>query len=120
MTLDITAIDMSILNVNFDSWELGDSIHAVAEPFGMDRYFPVFSRELHLQAPEEDRMQLGTTARKDYVRQNQAQNSQTQSAFEKVHQTSSFLQSAIDNATQMLTGGEAATRYLNTMKTDGG
>lgn len=105
MTLDITAIDMSILNVNFDSWELGDSIHAVAEPFGMDRYFPVFSRELHLQAPEEDRMQLGTTARKDYVRQNQAQNSQTQSAFEKVHQTSSFLQSAIDNATQMLTGG---------------
>lgn len=105
MTLDITAIDMSILNVNFDSWELGDSIHAVAEPFGMDRYFPVFSRELHLQAPEEDRMQLGTTARKDYVRQNQAQNSQTQSTFEKVHQTSSFLQSAIDNATQMLTGG---------------
>lgn len=105
MTLDITAVDMSILNADFETWELGDSIHAVAEPFGMDRYFPVFSRELHLQAPEEDRMQLGTTARKDYVRQNQAQNSQTQSAFEKVHQTSSFLQSAIDNATQMLTGG---------------
>lgn len=105
MTLDITAVDMSILNAGFETWELGDSIHAVAEPFGMDRYFPVFSRELHLQAPEEDRMQLGTTARKDYVRQNQTQNSQTQSAFEKVHQTSSFLQSAIDNATQMLTGG---------------
>lgn len=49
-------------------------------------------------------MQLGTTARKDYVRQNQAQNSQTKNEFEKVHQTSSFLQSAIDNATQMMTG----------------
>lgn len=105
MTLDITAVDMSILNADFETWELGDSIHAVAEPFGMDRYFPVYSRELHLQAPEEDRMQLGTTARKDYVRQSQAQNSQTQSAFEKVHQTSSFLKSAVDNATQMLTGG---------------
>lgn len=105
MTLDITAVDLSVLHADFDSWELGDSIHAVAEPFGMDRYFPVFSRELHLQAPEEDRMQLGNTARKDYVRQNQSQNSQTQSAFEKVHQTSSFLQSAIDNATQMITGG---------------
>lgn len=104
MTLDITAVDMSILNADFETWELGDSIHAVAEPFGMDRYFPVYSRELHLQAPEEDRMQLGTTARKDYVRQSQAQNAQTQSAFEKVHQTSSFLQSAIDNATQMMTG----------------
>lgn len=104
MTLDITAVDMSILNADFETWELGDSIHAVAEPFGMDRYFPVFSRELHLQAPEEDRMQLGTTARKDYVRQNQAQNSQTKNEFEKVHQTSSFLQSAIDNATQMMTG----------------
>lgn len=105
MTLDITAVDMSILNADFETWELGDSIHAVAEPFGMDRCFPVYSRELHLQAPEEDRMQLGTTARKDYVRQSQAQNSQTQSAFEKVHQTSSFLKSAVDNATQMLTGG---------------
>lgn len=104
MTLDITAVDMSILNADFETWELGDSIHAVAEPFGMDRYFPVYSRELHLQAPEEDRMQLGTTARKDYVRQNQAQNSQTKNEFEKVHQTSSFLQSAIDNATQMMTG----------------
>lgn len=104
MTLDITAVDASILNADFESWELGDSIHAVAEPFGMDRYFPVYSRELHLQAPEEDRMQLGTTARKDYVRQNQAQNSQTKNEFEKVHQTSSFLQSAIDNATQMMTG----------------
>lgn len=104
MTLDITAVDMSILNADFETWELGDSIHAVAEPFGMDRYFPVFSRELHLQAPEEDRMQLGTTARKDYVRQNQAQNSQTKNEFEKVRQTSSFLQSAIDNATQMMTG----------------
>ena len=106
MTLDITAVDLSILHADFDSWELGDSIHAVADPFGMDRYFPVFSREIHLQAPEEDRMQLGTTAKKDFVRQNQAQNSQTQSAFEKVHQTSSFLQSAIDNATQMITGSK--------------
>ena len=114
MTLDITAVDLSILHADFDSWELGDSIHAVAEPFGMDRYFPVFSRELHLQAPEEDRMQLGTTAKKDFVRQNQAQNSQTKNEFEKVHQTSSFLQSAIDNATQMMTGsngGYKVTEY---------
>ncbi len=114
MTLDITAVDLSILHADFDSWELGDSIHAVAEPFGMDRYFPVFSRELHLQAPEEDRMQLGTTAKKDFVRQDQAQNSQTKNEFEKVHQTSSFLQSAIDNATQMMTGsngGYKVTEY---------
>lgn len=106
MTLEVTALDLSVLKTDMDSWELGDSVRAVAKPFGLDRYFPVNEREIHLQNPEADSMKLGTTVKKGYVGQSQDSETSFKGELEKVHQTSTFLQSAVDNATQMLTGNK--------------
>ncbi|POP32504.1 hypothetical protein C3B58_11655 [Lactonifactor longoviformis] len=114
IALEVTAIDLSLLNSSLDSWELGDSVRAVAEPFGLDRYFPVNEKEIHLQNPEADSMKLGTTIKRGYVGQTQENKEYIKNELNKVHQTSSFLQSAIDNASQMLTGdkgGYKITEY---------
>lgn len=43
MVLNLTAADLSLLDVSMESFELGDSIHVYSRPHGMDRAFPVQS-----------------------------------------------------------------------------
>ena len=45
MTLTLAAADMSLLEVDLESFELGDSIPVYSRPHGMDRTFPVQSLE---------------------------------------------------------------------------
>lgn len=106
MALDLTAVDLSMLDQDYDSFELGDSVHAIAEPYGMDRTFPVQKMELYLQEPDKNTLVLGNTFKKDYIQQASDSNKKIDAELDKVHQTSNFLQSAIDNATQMMTGSK--------------
>ena len=106
LTLNLTAADLSLLNVDMESFELGDYIPVSSTPHGMDRTFPVQSLELHLQNPAEDSLQLGNTLKKDYLQENQGQFDAVEEELENNRQTTSFLQSAIDNATNMMTGSK--------------
>lgn len=104
MILKLTAADLSIRNVDLESFELGDSIPVYSRPHGMDRYFPVQSLELHLQEPDQDTLQLGTTVKLSYTQQNKGTYQYISQQLESTRQTTSWLQSAIDNATAMMTG----------------
>lgn len=106
LTLNLTAADLSLLNVDMESFELGDYIPVFSTPHGMDRTFPVQSLELHLQNPAEDSLQLGNTLKKDYLQENQGKFDAVEEELENNRQTTSFLQSAIDNATNMMTGSK--------------
>ena len=59
LTLNLTAADLSLLNADMESFELGDYIPVFSVPHGMDQTLPVQSLELHLQNPAEDSLQLG-------------------------------------------------------------
>lgn len=106
MTLTLAAADMSLLDVDLESFELGDSIPVYSRPHGMDRTFPVQSLELHLQDPSEDKLQLGSTMKLSYTEQNKGHYQYIEQALENNRQTTSWLQSAIDNATAMMTGSK--------------
>lgn len=106
LTLNLTAADLSLLDVDMESFELGDYIPVYSSPHGMDRTFPVQSLELHLQNPAEDKLQLGNTLKKDYLQENQGKFNAVEQELENNRQTTSFLQSAIDNATNMMTGSK--------------
>lgn len=106
MTLTLAAADMSLLDVDLESFELGDSIPVYSKPHGMDRTFPVQSLELHLQNPSEDKLQLGSTMKLSYTEQNKGNYQYIEQALESNRQTTSWLQSAIDNATAMMTGSK--------------
>ena len=62
--------------------------------------------ELHLQDPSQDKLQLGNTMKLSYTEQNKGNLSAVNQQLESTRQTTAWLQSAIDNATAMMTGSK--------------
>lgn len=106
MSLSLTAIDLSILKSDFDAFELGDTIKATAKPYGMDRIFPVREMSIHLHSPKDNTLSLGDTVSKTLSQQTNSIGKSFGTQLESVRQTTAWLQSAIDNATQMMTGSK--------------
>lgn len=106
MVLELTAADLSMLDADIESFELGDTIAVYSKPHGMDRLFPVQKLELHLQDPSSDKLQLGNTMKLSYTEQNKGNLSAMHQQLEDTRQTTAWLQSAIDNATAMMTGSK--------------
>ena len=104
MVLELTAVDLSDLGNDFDSFELGDIVPAFAEPYGLDRAFPVQEMTIYLHSPEKNTLVLGTTEKKTFTKQAGAVNKSFSEQLENTRQTTAWLQSAIDNATAMMTG----------------
>lgn len=104
MVLELTAADLSMLDADIESFELGDTVPVYSKPHGMDRTFPVQKLELHLQDPSQDKLQLGNTMKLSYTEQNKGNLSAMNQQLESTRQTTAWLQSAIDNATAMMTG----------------
>ena len=72
-----------------------------SRPHGMDRTFPVQSLEIHLENPAEDKLQLGSTMKLSYTAQNKGNYRYVSQQIDSVRQTTAWMQSAIDNATQI-------------------
>ena len=106
LVLELTALDLSDLDSDYEAFALGDTIHASAWPYGMDRTFPVQEMTLYLQEPDRNRLTLGTTVRKNYTTQMKDSDKKVSTELDNVRQTTSWMQSAIDNATAMMTGSK--------------
>ena len=106
MVLELTAADLSLLDADIESFELGDTVPVYSKPHGMDRTFPLQKLELHLQDPSQDKLQLGNTMKLSYTEQNKGNLSAVNRQLESTRQTTAWLQSAIDNATAMMTGSK--------------
>lgn len=106
MVLELTAADLSLLDADIESFELGDTVPVYSKPHGMDRTFPVQKLEFHLQDPSSDKLQLGNTMKLSYTEQNKGNLSAVNQQLEHTRQTTAWLQSAIDNATAMMTGSK--------------
>ena len=106
LVLELTAMDLSDLDSDYEAFALGDMVHASAWPYGMDRTFPVQEMTIYLQEPDRNRLTLGTTVRKNYTSQMKDSNNKVSTELDNVRQTTSWMQSAIDNATAMMTGSK--------------
>lgn len=107
MVLNLTALDLSELQSEYDSFFIGDYAKVIAEVFGIDKYFPVQSMTIYFQNPDQNKLQVGDTQIKTYVdgvADSQKRANQLQQ--ENVRQTTAWFQSAIDNATAMMTGSK--------------
>ena len=106
LVLELTALDLSDLGHDYEAFALGDTVHASAWPYGMDRTFPVQEMTVYLQEPDRNRLTLGTAVKKTYTSQMKESSSQMNVQLDNVRQTTSWMQSAIDNATAMMTGSK--------------
>lgn len=96
--LELTAIDLSRVNKNIDSYAVGDMIHVFSKPHGVDEDFQLIKRTENMIDPSESRIVLGKIMRSltgDQVRQAQ----ESQSELNRVaHEIEAGYKAGIQNA----------------------
>lgn len=117
VTLELNALDMNLLDANIDSFDVGDTIHAWALPYGMDTTFPVQKKTIYINNLEQNTISLGNSYEKSYTQQN---SNAIAKLMEDLPEISPILKSAKDNALAMLlaetTGGHIVYQYDDSNK----
>lgn len=114
-TLSLTAADLSLLNPNIETFELGDKILCIAPPYGMDRLFPLTKMTIPLLKPAETKYTLGETRLNTYtdsVSRSYKELKEDSETRRKV--TNERIQDAKDNLTALMRsgfGGYKLTEY---------
>lgn len=58
-TLEMTAVDLSVLDKSIDSFQVGDTIHVRSRPHGVDDDFLLSERTYNLLDPADDKVVMG-------------------------------------------------------------
>lgn len=99
LTLELNALDLSMLDSSIDSFDLGDSVNAKAKPFGMDTWFPVQKKSTYLQEPTKNYITLSNTLKKSYSQQ---MADKTNQIVAELPQEKSLLQQAKENSSNLI------------------
>ena len=113
LELELNAVDLNLLDHNIDTFEVGDTIHAWAEPYNMDTTFPVRKKTTYLNDLSKNFIVLSNTEiSKSYTKQTSEAVTKVK---ENIPQTFSVLQEAKLKALAMLldesTGGHVVFEY---------
>lgn len=61
VSLELTAVDLSLLDKSIDSFMLGDTIRVRSKPHGLDQLYQLTEQNLDFLHPQNDRIVLGKT-----------------------------------------------------------
>jgi hypothetical protein len=59
MVLEVSAVDLHMLDSTIDTYKLGDNIHVISEPHGLNTYMMLSQMELHLADSSQNKITLG-------------------------------------------------------------
>lgn len=99
ITIEVTAVDLSMLDSSQDDYNVGDYVRCTAEPLEMDSWFPVREKDTDILDLSNNKNVLGMTKPATLT---QATSSAYTSIVEKLPQTASILDIAQKNATAVL------------------
>lgn len=102
LQLEISAVDLSILDVNVDDFRLLDRIRVQSDYHDMDEVFPLTSMRLHLLQPDQNLYHLGGKPASFTSSTSSAQVSITQK-IQAMRTPNSLLEEAKEQASQLLT-----------------
>lgn len=105
LTLELTAVDLSMMDSDYDAFEIGDRIQCRAKPYGMNRAFPVMEMQIPLQKPDGATLTLGENRKLTYTeQQSRIYSGITATAEERRKIQNQEVKTAIDNLTKKMTG----------------
>lgn len=117
-TLDITAVDMHLVDVEIQKLRLGYWTQVQSLPHGISRRFMLSKKTIHLDNPGKDTVILGQTLPVFTASANKDQ-SQVSDRIDRVaSNTSREINKKIENATQLITGGKGGY-FVISMSEDG-
>lgn len=102
MEIELSAMDLHYMNVNYEDIKLLDNVRAVSWAHGMDRYFPVTKLKIPLDSPEKTHFKLGDTVRTSLTSINNATNTKILQAIENLPTKQVILDEAKANATAIM------------------
>jgi hypothetical protein len=113
MALELSAVDLSLINSDIESFEIGDTVHCWAEPYGMDTTFPVQKKTVYLNDLSKNFIILSNErAAKSYTSQ---QSKAVSELKEEIPQISPVLEQSRAQALAMLLsetqGGHVVYEY---------
>ena len=122
-TIELTAVDLHMADVDIDQIRLGDMIRAVSKPHGLDRYMLVSKREYDLLNPEEDKIVLGDTISTLTEKQAALQKSVEQqkdaaASVEKLKASVQTVEKDIDSTKQAVTTFDGKVQVLENSATE--
>ncbi len=100
MTISVSAIDLSQINVNIQSLEMGDNVRTVAKPFGMDKWNYIMEKKVDLLNPAvKHNISIGEHVKKSYTQQVSAAQGEIE---KKIPQQKALLELAKQNASEII------------------
>lgn len=76
MTIEISAIDLSIMGIDVAAINLLDKVRVISEPHDLDKLFPVTKLEIPLNKPSEQKFTIGTNTQQNLTSVNNDINEQ--------------------------------------------
>lgn len=102
LSIELSALDLHYLNVNYEAVKLLDELRVVSTPHGMDRHFPVTKLEIPLDSPEGTQFKLGDTIKTSLTSVNNQTNTNILQKIESLPKAQTVLKEAKENATQIM------------------
>jgi len=112
MTIELTAFDLHLLDVNMKGIRIGDWIRVVSKPHDLDRLFLVSKIEINMSNPEQSTIYLGGTI--DTFTANTTKDKKDISDAVKKVANSNIIEinNKVKNATDLITGVNGGYIYI--------
>lgn len=118
LTIELSAVDLSVINVDIEAFNLGDSVRVVSKPHSLDSYFVISEYKIDLVDPANNTITLGKTLSKLSQTVNKNQNDTTLEIIKKTDALNRDIYNVVENATNLITGSSGG--YLYIKKNDDG
>lgn len=103
ITLEVSAVDLHMLNVDYERIKLLDKIRVVSAGNGLDRFFPVTEMTIELDKPSNNTFTLGVSLKKkSLTKSTQTHNTTVQKQISELPTESKILKEARENASQLI------------------
>lgn len=111
MHLSVKAIDLSLTSTQFGKLRMGDSVRVVAEPYGLDKSFPITKRTYHPDSPDSDVIELSDDVSMSYIATQAKESREAAAATTALeYNQTQWIVDAIDNVNAMLSGSRGGYR----------
>ena len=101
--MELTAYDLALFDVQYESIEIGDRIRIVAEPFAIDMWLSIIEKTVDLQSVENNTIVLSTDIKRTSLTD---QTNASATEIEEIPTESSVVNAARRNAKKLLSGAE--------------
>ncbi|MBA4687240.1 MAG: phage tail protein [Candidatus Galacturonibacter soehngenii] len=112
-TIELSAIDLSLIDVNIEKIKMGDWIRVVSKPHNLDRLFLVTKYDLDLTKPQNNKITLGSVLTTLTSSTTKSKNDISEKVKQVAKSLSLEINEKVKNATQLITGGNGGYVVLN-------